>query len=433
MMKCLLQIIIVATVLTAAAAVTNDKLGGRDDGGLRRKRNIKKNTNKNSLRNEKKNTGGLDEEDVTFWTRLMQQNGSLPTPPPPTPRPVPPTPFTPIPTDSGPFTPSPVAAVTTPSPTTSCGISPAARRAQITSALSQISTPALFNQDTPQRDALNWIIDDDASQLCPDDESLVQRYTLAVFYFSTNGDGWKQCNAPANFNQASIAAANAACTLTTVNATTIFPNDVRGTNAWLTPDSECLWGGVSCYATSSSNSMKVNVIEFENNDLGGTLPTEMKELDSMRFFALERGNIGGTIPSSYGNLKSLLLLDFDFNKLTGTLPSSLWSLSALRQLDLNDNNFAGTLSEDIGNLDQLRFFQIDNNMMTGPIPNALGDIPNFSEYNSYHVYIHIYRCISFIMFSSNSNTLMHMITFDTIRFDRPIRKRLRRSHAPERL
>lgn len=408
MMKCLLQIIIAATVLTASAAVTNDKLGGRDNGGLRRKRTIKKTTKKNNIHgNEKKtNTGGLDEEDVTFWTRLLQQNGSLPTPPPP-PTPFPPTPFTPIPTDAGPFTPSPV-------PETPCGISPAARRAQIRSALSQISTPALFNQNTPQRDALNWIIDDDASQLCPDDESLVQRYTLAVFYFSTNGDAWKQCNAPANFNQASVAAANAACTLTTVNATTIFPNDVRGTNAWLTPDSECLWGGVSCYATSSSNSMKVNVVEFENNDLGGTLPTEMKELDSMRFFALERGNIGGTIPSSYGNLKSLLLLDFDFNKLTGTLPSSLWSLSALRQLDLNDNNLAGTLSEDIGNLDQLRFFQIDNNRMTGAIPNALGDIPNFSEYNSYNVYIPIY--VSFIMFSSYSNTLMYdfHITFDTM-------------------
>jgi len=275
---------------------------------------------------------------------------------------------------------SPTVTKATPSPVNSCGLTPTERREQIEKNLSPVSS-ALSNQiPTPQRSALNWIIDDDGAQLCPDDDSLVQRYTLAVFYYSTNGDGWKECNAPSNFDsQASIAAANSACTLTTVNATTIFPNDVRGTNAWLTPESECTWGGISCYATNTPNAMKVNVVEFENNGLSGVLPTEMEQLTKMRFFALERGSIGGTIPSSYGNLKSLLLLDFDFNQLTGTIPTSLWSLTNLRQLDLNDNRLTGTLSEDIGKLSQLRFFQIDNNRMQGQIPSALGDIPNFSE------------------------------------------------------
>jgi len=224
----------------------------------------------------------------------------------------------------------------------------------------------------------------DFTELCPDDDSLIQRYTLAVFYFSTDGDNWNLCNAPEDFSDPlSIAAANAACTLTTVNATTIFPNDIRGTSAWLTPESECTWGGISCYATGTPNAGKVNVIEFENNDLSGVLPSEMEQLDKMRFFALERGSISGPIPSSYGNLNSLLLLDFDFNQLTGTISSSLWSLTQLRQLDLNDNELTGTLSGDIGNLVQLRFFQIDNNNMVGAIPASMGDIPNFSEYLSY--------------------------------------------------
>ena len=276
---------------------------------------------------------------------------------------------------------SPTVTKATASPVNSCGLTPTERREQIEKNLSPVSS-ALSNQiPTPQRSALNWIIDDDGAQLCPDDDSLEQRYTLAVFYYSTNGDNWKECNAPSNFDsQASIAAANSACTLTTVNATTIFPNDVRGTNAWLTSEIECTWGGISCYATNTPNAMKVNVVEFENNGLSGVLPTEMEQLTKMRFFALERGSIGGTIPSSYGNLKSLLLLDFDFNQLTGTIPTSLWSLTNLRQLDLNDNRLRGTLSEDIGKLSQLRFFQIDNNRMQGPIPASLGDIPNFSEY-----------------------------------------------------
>lgn len=138
---------------------------------------------------------------------------------------------------------SPTVKKATPSPVNSCGLTPTERREQIEENLSPVSS-VLSNQiPTPQRSALNWIIDDDGAQLCPDDDSLVQRYTLAVFYYSTNGDNWRECNAPSNFDsQASIAAANSACTLTTVNATTIFPNDVRGTNAWLTSESECTWG-----------------------------------------------------------------------------------------------------------------------------------------------------------------------------------------------
>ena len=398
----LIQGIAIAAALTLAAAAE----GGDDISIRQHKRNLRKTKNTNTKHKlqrkrtttkiSRTNTGSsrhsvIDDEDVIFWTRLLQrQQGSMPTPPSPTPPPIPsintpfPTdlrPVTPNPTDITPLeTPSPTVTVITPSPTNSCALTSDERQSQIKSNLSVISFPDLFEQDTPQRSALNWILNDDIAQLCPDDENLVQRYTLAVFYYSTNGESWKQCSAPTSYNQASIASANSACTLTTVNATTIFPTDISGTNAWLTPSSECLWGGISCYPANTNNANKVNVVEFENNDISGTLPNEMQELDVMRFFALERGSIGGTIPNTYGQLKSLLLIDFDFNRLTGTLPESLWTLNNLRQLDLNDNRLEGTLSEDIRKLNQLRFFQLDNNRMTGNIPSGLGDIPNFSEY-----------------------------------------------------
>ena len=271
--------------------------------------------------------------------------------------------------------------VETAPPTNSCGLTPSERESQIRDNLSGISFPELFDQaNTPQAKALNWIIADDVSQLCPDDASLVQRYTLAVFYFATNGDNWNECSAPVEYDPAIIDLANIECNLTTTNATDLFPTDIRGTNAWLTPDSECLWGGVSCYAENTANAFKVNVIEMESNGLSGTLPEEMQELTTIRFFALERGQISGTIPSSFGNLQSLLLMDFDYNELTGTLPDSLWTLVSLRQLDLNDNNLSGTLSEDVGLLTELRFIQVDNNNLIGTIPISLGEIPNMSEY-----------------------------------------------------
>ncbi|KAL7427424.1 hypothetical protein ACHAXH_000904 [Discostella pseudostelligera] len=269
--------------------------------------------------------------------------------------------------------------VETSSPTNTCGITPSEREFQIKDNLSVISFPELFDQTgTPQAQALNWIITDDAAQLCPEDASLVQRYTLALFYFAMNGDNWNECSAPAEYDPASIDLANIACNLTTTNATDLFPTDISGTNAWLSPDSECTWGGVSCYAENTANSFKVNVIEMESNGLSGTLPEEMQELTAIRFLALERGEISGTIPNSFGTLQSLLLLDLDYNELTGTLPDTLWTLASLRQLDLNNNNFVGPLSEDIGLLTELRFIQVDNNDLTGTIPSSLGEIPNIS-------------------------------------------------------
>lgn len=397
----------------ASAEGAGQEVTGIGSHGRRNTRHLRRNARTKAILNSRDNNL-LNDEDFAFWTRHLI--GSIPIEPArPTyspaasvaslgPSSTPPVLMTSVPTVGGgietsiptaaavietmaptvgvveTMTPT-VGVVDTTPPTNSCGLTPSERELQIKDNLSGISFPESFDQaNTPQAKALNWIIADDVSQLCPEDASLVQRYTLAVFYFATNGDNWNECSAPEEYDPAIIDLANIECNLTTTNATDLFPTDIRGTNAWLTPESECLWGGVSCYAENTANAFKVNVIEMESNGLSGTLPEEMQELTLIRFFALERGEMSGTIPSSFGNLQSLLLMDFDYNELTGTLPDSLWKLVSLRQLDLNDNNLSGTLSEDIGLLTELRFIQVDNNNMIGTIPISLGDIPNISEY-----------------------------------------------------
>ena len=92
---------------------------------------------------------------------------------------------------------------------------------------------------TPQNEATTWIINKDAKHLCPNDPTLKRRYALAVFYYSTRGDRWLECSAPSNLtNPASVVAANANCSIQT------FPTS--GSDAWLTPNSECQWGGIAC-------------------------------------------------------------------------------------------------------------------------------------------------------------------------------------------
>lgn len=97
----------------------------------------------------------------------------------------------------------------------------------------------LMTPGSPQAEALEWITNLDTRYVCPDDPTLKQRYSLAAFYYSTRGDRWNMCDAPDDFgNPLDVAAANARCM--------IEPMPGSGSDAWLTPSNECLWGGVIC-------------------------------------------------------------------------------------------------------------------------------------------------------------------------------------------
>lgn len=74
--------------------------------------------------------------------------------------------------------------------------------------------------------------------MCPQDVNLNQRYTMAVFYYSTLGDRWTQCSAPSDLDdKAAIDAANSECSIEAPGG---------DSDAWLTPSSECDWGGLAC-------------------------------------------------------------------------------------------------------------------------------------------------------------------------------------------
>lgn len=137
-------------------------------------------------------------------------------------------------------------------PTQVCNLDPMLRATLIEVIVNTVSdSGAVMTPGTAQNSALNWIIDDDAAYLCPNDPSLKTRYALAVFYFSTRGNRWTECSAPINFDDpASIQAANANCNIQPI------PNS--GSDAWLTPSDECQWGGIVC----DSESGEVQLLEI---------------------------------------------------------------------------------------------------------------------------------------------------------------------------
>lgn len=150
-------------------------------------------------------------------------------------------------------------------PTERCNM-PTAQRASIIQEYLAVTSgeQALNTSGTPQNLAMTWLIDLDSKYICPTDPSVIQRYVMAVFYYSTRGDRWRQCQAPTDFSSAkAIAAANSDCKLQAPGGSS---------RAWLTPDDECDWGGVACN----------NLTLMERIDISKTLVRIMCDRDRVK-------------------------------------------------------------------------------------------------------------------------------------------------------
>lgn len=229
------------------------------------------------------------EEDEKFWFKHFQHMLStpfptaaptsrtplpptppFPTPTPPFPTPTPPTPTITLPPSNGQFptTPPPAITPTPPSPVTRppsfvvCdGISQLERAQQLTDIA--IGASGSINTGSPQDIALEWLIQTDPYFVCPDDPKALQRYILAVFYFSTDGDNWNECSRPESYDSMSIDEANDNCSVRTTpiaggQLNPSFLPTTEGTFAWLTPVYECEWAGITCRVETTC----VDRIEF---------------------------------------------------------------------------------------------------------------------------------------------------------------------------
>eukprot|EP00591_Stephanopyxis_turris_P005626 CAMPEP_0195508234 /NCGR_PEP_ID=MMETSP0794_2-20130614/1501_1 /TAXON_ID=515487 /ORGANISM="Stephanopyxis turris, Strain CCMP 815" /LENGTH=339 /DNA_ID=CAMNT_0040635143 /DNA_START=301 /DNA_END=1320 /DNA_ORIENTATION=+ len=235
-------------------------------------------------------------------------------------------------------------------PTNCLSISPEERNRRIREAIlrnTETTEAQLDDTTSPQYQAFTFVCYEDQPR-CPDEEqcSFVQRYVMAVFYYSTLGDAWNNCNG-----------LGGACIPINANC--------DPANAWLSEKNECEWCGNRCNVDQC-----ITQITLEDVNQSGSLPDEIGNLPFLERLELEKGTITGPIPNSIGLVSNtLVFLDLDKQALNGPLPDELWGLSKLSTLDINDNQFVGTISEDIGNLEVLSFLQMHNNGFTGTIPD----------------------------------------------------------------
>jgi Leucine-rich repeat (LRR) protein len=188
----------------------------------------------------------------------------------------------------------------------------------------------------------------DAYHLHDQHERFLQRYVLAVMYFATS-------SAMVQWTH---------------------------TLSFLSKKSECLWYkldtgsdqkqypiGVTC-----NKKMLVQDIFIPNNNLQGTLPSELSYLRHLELLSLRHNQISGSLPENIGNLHaSLQYLDLSKNILSGSLPENvLGRLHGLKALGLMGNVLEGTLpASDFTRLTQLKALDLSFNRFTGHIKECL--------------------------------------------------------------
>lgn len=179
----------------------------------------------------------------------------------------------------------------------------------------------LRDKSTPYGKAFDFIVKLDKRQLEPTDDLLIQRYVLALIYYSNNGENWSY-----------------------------------GNLHFLTEVHECHW-------KKKAKTTLVGVIDCDS----GLRVTKLE---------LSGQNLNGPIPTEIGLLDRLTSLDLGNNMITGTLPSQLGQLVKLKYLSLVSNICSGAIPTELGQLDKAEEILLHFNELTGSVPESMCDLKN---------------------------------------------------------
>jgi Leucine-rich repeat (LRR) protein len=171
------------------------------------------------------------------------------------------------------------------------------------------------------------------------------------------------------------------------NALVALYNSTNGSGwgnktGWLVSNTPCSWFGITC-----SNGHVIEIF-FNNNQLRGSIPSDLGNLTNLINLELSMNQLSGSIPAELGNLTNLMNLRLYTNQLTGGIPAELGSLTNLTELDLGGNQFTGNIPPELGNLTNLTYLYLgwnqfsqggSGNQLTGSIPAELGSLTNLTE------------------------------------------------------
>ena len=155
-------------------------------------------------------------------------------------------------------------------------------------------------------------------------------------------------------------------------------NNMNGENwtnqsNWLTDASVKDWWGITV------ENYRVTEISLANNQLEGSIPTELSDLTNLIRLQLYGNRLKGSIPPEIGNLKNLVFLYLANNQLEGSIPPEIGELTKLEYIELGDNKLTGEIPSELGNLTNLIKLQLASNQLSGTIPPELGNLTNLTS------------------------------------------------------
>ncbi len=139
------------------------------------------------------------------------------------------------------------------------------------------------------------------------------------------------------------------------------------TDSWNLAQPINTWTGVALNEYGCVAQLNLN-----NNELAGTLPINLGELQSLELLDLRHNELTGHIPLELGNLSRLEKLDLSNNSLSGAIPETFGNLENLVQLFLGLNELEGGIPVFLNQIEPLKQLALGSNKLSGEIPAELG-------------------------------------------------------------
>ena len=125
----------------------------------------------------------------------------------------------------------------------------------------------------------------------------------------------------------------------------------------------------------------VTQVDLDKNNLQGTIPSEIGQLNTLVNLSLENNQLSGTLPIDLGQLKTLTRLALASNQFNGSIPTGIGELTNLGVLGLQNNQFTGSIPHVLGQLSNLTWLSLGGNQLSGAIPAAFGRLSSLRSLN----------------------------------------------------
>mmetsp|Transcript_52952 Transcript_52952/g.59941 ORF Transcript_52952/g.59941 Transcript_52952/m.59941 type:complete len:604 (-) Transcript_52952:76-1887(-) len=238
---------------------------------------------------------------------------------------------------------------------------------------------------SPQYNAIQWLANVDGAKMKANNAHAMQRYALAVLFYSTSG------------------------TEDHVNPKGSWIDQ----NNWMTANGLCSWNGILCKGDLDdglsqhsnnengfvtvlqlpSNNLDGNLpaelcaltllskLDLSQNGLTGTLPKELAALHELRDLVLRENNLSGLIPTDYGiQMSNMRQLNLGVNRFNGPIPQQIEHMVSLRSLGLERNQFKGRIP-DLEDMIKLTQLHLESNNLVGPFPASVTKLTSLVELN----------------------------------------------------